>query len=284
MNLLDLWIKDRLVPYKASKINENITSNQLKELAELATGSKINKNDFERTMMIKGFKSEKINGQTYYKLKKNVTDVIVKAKLSSPLSGNVTTPTRSKTQTKVETAPKATVKTEEKITNSQKTSISAPQNVYNTSMYDIQNKGDVKVKTREWLIEKRKEANLSQAKLSKLSGVSLVTIQSIEQDKRYGSEDTWDKLIQALGVKFYDFKEILEYYGSDKFSIYMSYNLSISSYMRDLSASDFELRNDDCVYSTGSYAFTINSKKMKFIKNGDEFTCDDQSVYIKISK
>lgn len=281
MNLLDLWIKDRLVPYKASKLNENITSNELKDLAELATGNKINKNDFERTMMIKGFKSEKINGQTYYKLKKNVTDVIVKAKLSSPLGENTSvSPTRSK----VETAPKATVKTEEKIIKSQKTSISAPQNVYNTSMYDIQNKGDVKVKTREWLIEKRKEANLSQAKLSKLSGVSLVTIQSIEQDKRYGSEDTWDKLIQALGVKFYDFKEILEYYGLDKFSIYMSYNLSISSYMRDLSASDFEFRNDDCVCATGSYAFTINCKKMKFIKNGDEFTCDDQSVYIKISK
>lgn len=284
MNLLDLWIKDRLIPYKASKLNENITSNELRELAELATGNKINKNDFERSMTIKGFKSEKINGQTYYKLKKNVTDVIVKAKLSSPLSGNVTTPTRSKTQTKVETAPKATVKTEEKIIKSEKTSILAPQNVYNTNMYDIQNKGDVKVKTREWLIEKRKEANLSQAKLSKLSGVSLVTIQSIEQDKRYGSEDTWDKLIQALGVKFYDFKEILDYYGSDKFSIYMSYNLSISSFMRDLSASDFEIRDNDCVYATGSYAFTINSKKMKFIKNGDEFTCDDQSVYIKISK
>lgn len=269
MNLLDLWIKDRLVPYKASKINENITSNELKDLAELATGTKINKNDFERTMMIKGFKSEKINGQTCYKLKKNVTDVIVKAKLSSPLSGNV----------------KATpVKKEEKLIKSEKTSILAPQNVYNTNMYDIQKKGDVKVKTREWLIEKRKELNLSQAKLSKLSGVSLVTIQSIEQDKRYGSEDTWDKLIQALGVKFYDFKEILEYYGLDKFSIYMSYNLSISSYMRDLSASDFESRNDDCVCATGSYAFTINCKKMKFIKNGDEFTCDDQSVYIKISK
>lgn len=281
MNLLDLWIKDRLVPYKASKLNENITSNQLRELAELATGSKINKNDFERTMMIKGFKSEKINGQTYYKLKKNVTDVIVKAKLSSPLGENVkATPTRSKTQTKVEEP----VKIEEKIIKSQKTSISAPQNVYNTSMYDIQNKGDVKVKTREWLIEKRKEANLSQAKLSKLSGVSLVTIQSIEQDKRYGSEDTWDKLIQALGVKFYDFKEILDYYGSDKFSIYMSYGLSISSYMRDLSVEDFEFRNDECVHATGSYAFTINCKKMKFIKNGDEFTCDDQNVYIKISK
>lgn len=281
MNLLDLWIKDRLVPYKASKINENITSNELKELAELATGNKINKNDFERTMMIKGFKSEKINGQTYYKLKKNVTDVMVKAKLSAPLGENTSvSPTRSK----VETAPKATVKTEEKIIKSEKTSILAPQNVYNTNMYDIQNKGDVKVKTREWLIEKRKEANLSQAKLAKMSGVSLVTIQSIEQDKRYGSEDTWDKLIQALGVKFYDFKEILDYYGSDKFSIYMSYNLSISSYMRDLSAEDFEFRNNECVYATGSYAFTIDSKKMKFIKNGDEFTCDDQSVYIKISK
>ena len=281
MNLLDLWIKDRLIPYKASKLNENITSNELKELAELATGNKINKNDFERTMLIKGFKSEKINGQTYYKLKKNVTDVIVKAKLSSPLGENTSvTPTRSK----VETAPKATVKTEEKIIKSQKTSISAPQNVYNTSMYDIQNKGDVKVKTREWLIEKRKEANLSQAKLSKLSGVSLVTIQSIEQDKRYGSEDTWDKLIQALGVKFYDFKEILEYYGSDKFSIYMSYGLSISSFMRDLSVEDFEIRDNECVYATGSHAFTINYKKLKFIKNGDEFTCDDQGVYIKISK
>ena len=79
-------------------------------------------------------------------------------------------------------------------------------------------------------------------------------------------------------------KEILDYYGSDKFSIYMSYGLSISSYMRDLSVEDFEFRDDECVHATGSYAFTINSKKMKFIKNDDEFTCDDQGMYIKISK
>ena len=140
------------------------------------------------------------------------------------------------------------------------------------------------MKTKEWLIEKRNDLNLTQKKLSEKCGVNILTIQSIEQGKRYGSDETWEKLIKALDVKFYNFKEVLDYYGSDKFSIYMSYGLSISSYMRDLSASDFEFRNDDCVYATGSHAFTINSKKLKFIKNGDEFTCDDQGVYIKISK
>lgn len=140
------------------------------------------------------------------------------------------------------------------------------------------------MKTKEWLIDKRNKLNLTQKKLSEKSGVNILTIQAIEQGKRYGSDETWEKLIKALDVKFYDFKEILKYYGSDKFSIYMSYNLSISSFMRDLSGADFESRNDDYVCATGSYAFTINSKKMKFIKNGDEFTCDDQSVYIKISK
>ena len=140
------------------------------------------------------------------------------------------------------------------------------------------------MKTKEWLINKRNDLNLTQKKLSEKSGVNILTIQAIEQGKRYGSDETWEKLIKALDVKFYDFKDILDYYGSDKFSIYISYNLSISSFMRDLSASDFEIRDNECVYATGSYAFTINSKKMKFIKNGDEFTYDDQSVYIKISK
>lgn len=140
------------------------------------------------------------------------------------------------------------------------------------------------MKTKEWLINKRNDLNLTQKKLSEKSGVNILTIQAIEQGKRYGSDETWDKLIKALDIKFYDFKEILDYYGSDKFSIYMSYGLSISSFMRDLSVEDFEIRDNECVYATGSYAFTINSKKMKFIKNGDEFTCDDQSVYIKISK
>ena len=140
------------------------------------------------------------------------------------------------------------------------------------------------MKTKEWLINRRNNLNLTQKQLSEKSGVNILTIQSIEQGKRYGSEDTWDKLIKALDIKFYDFKEVLDYYGSDKFSIYMSYGLSISSYMRDLSVEDFEFRDDECVHATGSYAFTINSKKMKFIKNGDEFTCDDQGVYIKISK
>lgn len=140
------------------------------------------------------------------------------------------------------------------------------------------------MKTKEWLINKRNDLNLTQKKLSEKSGVNILTIQAIEQGKRYGSDETWEKLIKALDVKFYDFKDILDYYGSDKFTIYISYNLSISSFMRDLSVEDFEFRNDECVYATSSYAFTINSKKMKFIKNDDEFTCDDQGVYIKISK
>ena len=140
------------------------------------------------------------------------------------------------------------------------------------------------MKTKEWLINKRNDLNLTQKKLSEKSGVNILTIQAIEQGKRYGSDETWDKLIQALDVKFYDFKEILDHYGSDKFSIYISYNLSISSFMRDLSVEDFEIRDNECVYATGSHAFTINCKKMKFIKNDDEFTCDDQGVYIKISK
>lgn len=50
------------------------------------------------------------------------------------------------------------------------------------------------MKTKEWLIAKRKEKNLSQNELSKKANINKNTIENIEQGKRIGSIETWKKL------------------------------------------------------------------------------------------
>lgn len=50
------------------------------------------------------------------------------------------------------------------------------------------------MKTKEWLIEKRKELNLTQKDLANAIGTSIFAISNIEQGQRRGSENTWNKI------------------------------------------------------------------------------------------
>ncbi len=50
------------------------------------------------------------------------------------------------------------------------------------------------MRTREWLIGKRKEKGLTQKELALKLDVSAYTIENIEQGKRRGSVNTWNKI------------------------------------------------------------------------------------------
>ena len=50
------------------------------------------------------------------------------------------------------------------------------------------------MRTREWLKEKRNEYKYTQRDLAKKIGVSPFTIEQIEQGKRLGSAETWEKI------------------------------------------------------------------------------------------
>lgn len=50
------------------------------------------------------------------------------------------------------------------------------------------------MRTKEWLVNARKSNNLTQEQLAKNIGVSPFTIMQIEQGKRMGSVDTWNKI------------------------------------------------------------------------------------------
>lgn len=55
------------------------------------------------------------------------------------------------------------------------------------------------IKTKEWLIDARQSAGLTQQQLANEIGVSLPTIAKIEQGQRIGSLDTWNKINSVLG-------------------------------------------------------------------------------------
>lgn len=50
------------------------------------------------------------------------------------------------------------------------------------------------MRTREWLKEKRNESKLTQRELADKIGLSPFTIEQIEQGKRLGSAETWEKI------------------------------------------------------------------------------------------
>lgn len=50
------------------------------------------------------------------------------------------------------------------------------------------------MRTKDWLINIRKKNTLTQEQLAKKIGLSPFTIMQIEQGKRMGSADTWDKI------------------------------------------------------------------------------------------
>ena len=50
------------------------------------------------------------------------------------------------------------------------------------------------MKTKEWLKEQRVKHSITQNQLANKIGVSRFAIENIEQGKRLGSVDTWDKI------------------------------------------------------------------------------------------
>ena len=55
------------------------------------------------------------------------------------------------------------------------------------------------IKTKEWLIEARRSAGLTQQQLANKIGVGVPTIAKIEQGQRIGSLGTWEKINSVLG-------------------------------------------------------------------------------------
>jgi len=52
----------------------------------------------------------------------------------------------------------------------------------------------LKIKDKKWLKNKRIEKGLTQKELAEKTGLSVFTIQNIEQGSRKGSELTWEKI------------------------------------------------------------------------------------------
>ena len=50
------------------------------------------------------------------------------------------------------------------------------------------------MKTKEWLKEQRVKYSLTQQQLANEIGISRFAIENIEQGKRLGSVDTWEKI------------------------------------------------------------------------------------------
>lgn len=57
------------------------------------------------------------------------------------------------------------------------------------------------MRTKEWLIEKREEFGLTQREVANAIGLTEFSIQNIEQGRRKGSDDTWDKLEEFFAYK-----------------------------------------------------------------------------------
>lgn len=76
------------------------------------------------------------------------------------------------------------------------------------------------MKTKEWLIEKRNEFNITQKDLANAIGLSEYSIQNIEQGKRKGSDYTWDKIEQ-----YFQYKENTK---NDKIKSNIAYRININ--------------------------------------------------------
>lgn len=73
----------------------------------------------------------------------------------------------------------------------------------------------MEIRTKEWLIEQRVKQGLTQNQLANKIGMSIHTIENIEQGKRLGSVETWEKITNFFTnveeVKLsYDCEEIIE--------------------------------------------------------------------------
>lgn len=138
------------------------------------------------------------------------------------------------------------------------------------------------IKTKEWLIESRNNAGLSQQQLADKCGVSVPTIAKIEQGQRIGSAATWEKLNKVLSnvdmsyecsSLIDEIKEEILLYGSD-YKCYLYYELCDGIVLfvdyaldRDLYDSNFEpLPEEKMMESTLKQALEIFAHQNKIIK------------------
>ena len=54
------------------------------------------------------------------------------------------------------------------------------------------------IKTKEWLISRRKKLGLTQKDVANRAKLSLPAIEKIERGERLGSAETWDKIKNVL--------------------------------------------------------------------------------------
>lgn len=145
---------------------------------------------------------------------------------------------------------------------------------------------DVKMKSREWLIKQRQEKNISQAQLSKISGVSIVTIQAIEQWKRKGSNKTWEALFKALDTPEHSLENILTLLENKEFTFnYDLYNKEkkkiMSILIECLTVDDFEIQENQIrLFIDGSdYHF---DKSLRFKENNNEYIYENDDYMIRL--
>lgn len=133
------------------------------------------------------------------------------------------------------------------------------------------------IKTKEWLIESRQKAGLTQQQLADRSGVSVHAIRNIEQGTREGSSETWKALITALENRTYTLVEVIEELKGYKIEYQTIYGI-----IGGLKYDDFSRLHDDFFAITifrndDNLQFYVNlNKELMFIKKSDvnykEFT------------
>ena len=138
------------------------------------------------------------------------------------------------------------------------------------------------IKTKEWLIEARTNAGLSQQQLADKCGLSVPTVAKIEQGQRIGSASTWEKLNKVLSnvdmsyecsSLIDEIKEEILLYGCD-YKCYLYYELRDGIVLfvdyaldRDLDDSNFEpLSEEKMMESTLNQALEIFAYQNKIIK------------------
>ena len=57
------------------------------------------------------------------------------------------------------------------------------------------------MKTATWLKEMRKKHNITQKELANKTGLSIHSLQNIEQGQRKGSKESWEKIINFFENK-----------------------------------------------------------------------------------
>ena len=123
------------------------------------------------------------------------------------------------------------------------------------------------IKTKEWLIESRQKAGLTQQQLADRSGVSVAAIRNIEQGTREGTDGTWESIIKGLGFEMYSFKDLINTLHNSTFG----YCTGSSIFLRGLTV-------DDVVFYEKSNHISIRKVIDLFYM---DITIDNSVLFIK---